>query len=141
MDFAGRMQREVSELHRFFEHWFNGSLAKTDQQFARLRRSWQEPFALRDPSGELLSATRLVDEVHSQHGAFPGLRIEVGEFKVSTPTDGPPGLVGYEERHSDGNAIDRRLCVARFIEDDAAPNGVRWISLDETRTGESSGAP
>jgi hypothetical protein len=127
--------KEVIELHRFFEEWFNGVLAATEQEFARLKMALGNGFLLISPAGLRNERESLVDGLRAAHGSH---RLDAHPFKIwiknpnfrSVAAD--VAIVTYEEWQEIDGRTTARLSSALFRRKANNPNDVEWLHVHET---------
>ncbi len=128
-----RCQREIRDLHRFFEAWFTGRVPNDAWAFARLDRALADGFEIITPDGQRVDKAQLLEHVRSAHGAHAaiGFVIEIRRPRVRF-REPPVCLVTYEEwqRHDDG-PWNVRLSSALFRESEDSPHGVAWLHVHE----------
>lgn len=148
-DLGRRCVREVAELHRFFEAWFNADLPADDEAFSRFEAAMAPGFVIIDPGGRLRRLERLTESLRSNHGCRSGaddfIRIAVEAARVRHRL-GDLCLVTYEEWQETPDRTVGRLSSALFRRRRGAPNGVQWVHVHETslaaeERGESQGKP
>jgi hypothetical protein len=121
-------EREVEGLHAFFESRFTGQGGEMD----RARRALGADFEVVTTAGELQSRETILSGIESAEGTYaPGFAIEIRNVEVVDRTD-DRCLVRYEEHQSGGEEDTARVSTALFGPDPDAPEGVRWIHLQET---------
>ena len=127
-------EREVIELHRFFERWFSGELPDTDEAFARFESVMGSDFEIISPSGKRMDRSELIDSLRGAHGRWSRDRIR-GRIWIEDVNvryiEGQNALVLYEEWQEIDGQTRGRLSSAVFSLADGAPNGVVWRHLHE----------
>ena len=126
-------EKEVVELHQFFQEWFNGTIPNTDAQFARFADVLDVGFGMVSPDGRFTSRKPLLDGLRGSYGRSqqsPG-RIWIENFV--TRQAGPNWLLAaYEEWQTFDTQTTSRLSTVFFEEDNTAPNGLIWLHVHET---------
>ena len=130
-----RLETEIVELHQFFEGWFTGRLANTDNIYSRLSGVLAEGFEMISPQGTRAARADVVDGLKPTHGSWsenekPG-RIWIRNVR-SRAVGERNYIATYEEWQQTDGAPRGRLSTVLFRERDDAPNGVEWIHLHET---------
>lgn len=122
-------EREVVELHQFFEDWFCG---RTDG-FGRVEAALAANFVLISPRGELRTREALLENLRLARGCRRGesFEIRIEDCEVRTVEFGL-ALVTFAEWQRLGDREAGRVSTALFRVDREAPCGVRWIHLHET---------
>ena len=130
-----RCRREVIELHRFFEEWFNGDLEPTAEAFGRFSEVMAPRFELIQPSGERRDLDSLLNSLQAGHGKHrrddSRMRIQIRDVRCQ-PLSGGLARVTYEEWQEIGGESRGRISTALFRRTEASPNGVEWLSVHET---------
>jgi len=125
-----RCEREVRELHVFFERWFRGELP--DEAFVRVAGALAEDFELISPRGARDDRDSILGAIRGARGGRSrAFSIAVEAFEVRWQS-GDACLVTYEEHQRDDDAVTARLSSALFRRANDAPAGVRWVHLHET---------
>lgn len=134
-DMAQHCEKEVLELHQFFEDWFNGRLDNSEAEFARFDGVMAEDFEIINPEGQKSSRADIIARLQGAHGlqanATPPMRIWIENLR-SRPAPGGAQLVTYEEWQETGAVTRGRLSSALFSPSAQAPNGVQWHHVHET---------
>ena len=128
-----RCRREVVELHRFFQDWFNAELANDAASYARFDGVLAEDFEIIGPTGNRTERAAVVGAVRSVHGRSveQPVAIEVRDVRSRTVGDGLV-LVTYEEHQTLGDTHRGWLSSALFRAREGRPNGVEWLHVQET---------
>lgn len=123
--------KEVVDLHQFFEDWFGGRIAPTEENFRRFSGVHPASFQLVSPDGNTLDAGPLVERLRKAHNTRPGFRLWI-EKAVQRPLSTELCLVTYEEwQESDGH-VTARVSSATLQRREGAPNGLEWLHVHET---------
>lgn len=121
-------EREIEGLHAVFESWF----ADGDGEMDRARRALGPDFEMVTPEGELRPREAVLSGIRSTEGSHdPAFAIEIRNVAV-VDCEGDRCLVRYEEHQSGGGVKTARVSTALFAPDPDAPEGVRWVHLQET---------
>lgn len=123
--------REISELHDFFQAWFTGSIPNDEANFQRFAAVMDPAFVIIGPDGLLTELSTLVDRLAGAYGRFPGIRIWTENHRLHHQ-HGDLLLCTYEEWQEAPAATTARLSSVLFLQDEATPNGVRWLHVHET---------
>ena len=133
-DLASRCEREVVELHVFFEEWFHGRLDDTDAAFARFADAMADDMVYIGPAGNALARETLLTGLRGRHGAWQGSEARIWIDAVETrDLGGGLALVTYEEWQTDpaGDTRARRSTIL-LETSDAGPAGLVWRHVHET---------
>jgi len=125
-----RCEREVRELHVFFERWFRGELP--EGAFARVADALAEDFVLISPRGARDDRASILAAIRGARGGRSAAFSIVIESFESRWQGTDACLVTYEEHQREGDDATARASSALFRRDDDAPVGVRWVHLHET---------
>ena len=63
-----KIEKEIIELHRFFEDWFNAKIENTDVNFNRFEKVMAEDFEIVFPSGIKTGRSDLVRNLKNAYG-------------------------------------------------------------------------
>lgn len=124
-------KREICELHDFFQGWFTGTLANTDENFARFADVIAEGFAIISPSGKLTERPALLASLRAAHGRQPGIQIWTRNHQLRHQT-GDFTLLTYEEWQAGEASTTGRLSTVLFQARVGTPNWVVWLHVHET---------
>lgn len=127
-------EREIHELHAFFEAWFRGDAPNAE--FERVARALAPDFQLVSPRGQVDDQNAILAAIRAARGgrsaAFE-IRIEAVEARYESESS---CLMFYEEHQHDperGSTV--RLSSALFRRAEDTPRGVEWVHLHETWRG------
>lgn len=126
-----RCQREVVELHGFFEQWFNARLPNDDQGFARFADVIDSEFEIIGPDGRLTQHEPLIAGLRAAYGTRPGVSIEIRSPRAHKISD-DLCLATYEEWQTNGERRVGWISSALMRRHEEAPNGVVWLRVHET---------
>jgi hypothetical protein len=127
-------EKEVIELHKFFEEWFKAEMENKDEVFTRLEDALSEEFMLITPTGEISSREQIIMRIKNGYGSrktdeIP-YRLWVQNFECRLMEDNLC-LVIYEEWGEVAGKLNARLSSALFRKKDKAINGVEWVHVHE----------
>ena len=128
-----RCQREVVELHRFFQDWFNAVLPDDATSFARLEEALATDFEIIGPDGHRVERAAVLPALRGGHGRNKDhtFAIEVRNLRSRTVADGLV-LVTYEEHQTTDGSLRHWLSSALFRAREGRSNGVEWVHVQET---------
>jgi hypothetical protein len=122
---------ETETLHAFFESWL-GADPPTPESFARVEAALAPTFTLIGPDGRRESRDAVIAALQAEHGARgPDFRIRV-EAPEPVALEPPVVVLAYRERQWLAGVETLRQSTAVFRSDGEAPNGLRWLTLQET---------
>lgn len=132
---ANRAEKEVVDLHQFFEDWFNGKLDNNETEFDRFDAVMAADFEIINPAGVSSSRAGIIDRLQGSHGFQSGatepMRIWIENVR-SRALSGELHLVTYEEWQETEGVTRGRLSTAIFSNKAGTPNGVQWHHVHET---------
>lgn len=120
-------QREVDELHQFFQALFLGEIDSVD----RADVVFGSDFTFVGPDGSLATRAEVLAQLEAGRGHTSQLLIGIEGHR--TIADSRTVIVGeYIEVHQFADGGNRRRTTVVFVVDPDAPNGVRWCHAHET---------
>lgn len=125
-------EREVVELHRFFQSWFTGAVERSEEEYERVVNALADDFLFVTPDGGTADRDGILKQVESSWGARPpGFSVWIQQVRVRWAS-AEVCLLTYEEWQSDVSETRGRLSSALFRKNPEAPLGVEWVHLHET---------
>ena len=126
------IEREIRELHVFFEAWLGGGGAETAEAFPRVESAFAADFRRIAPDGAVADRESQLAALRHAFGVRPGLRIEIRNPAVRVVTP-PLALATYEEwQWADGEPERGRLSTVVFRREPGLPNDLAWVHVHET---------
>ena len=133
--FREQCEKEIVDLHRFFETWFKASVEKDKKVFERLSSTLHDKFTLVFPNGQHLGRQAVIDRVFEAHGLESSnpryFRIWIDKVQCHFEAD-DRCLMTSEEWHEDNGSISARISSAWFLQKEGLPNNAQWLHLHET---------
>lgn len=129
-DLLQRGTREITEVHRFFQEWFRGTL--DPGAFTRFDEALGEGFVIVTPGGQVLERTQILEAVRGRHGADPEAGIEVRNIVLRVETSGTAVFTYEEWQRETEDRMRGRVSTVVFGVEPGAPNGLRWKLVQET---------
>lgn len=127
-----RAEKEITELHQFFQDWFNGALNNTAEAFARFTEVMSEGFGIISPAGRLTELDELTANLKQMYSAHSNIRIWIENVQLRRQ-DGRIIIATYEEWQQINNDTPHgRLSTVIFRENINMPNGLEWSHVHET---------
>ena len=129
-------EKEVVELHRFFQDWFGGVLENDDATFGRFGGVLAEGFLIVSPNSAATEREPLIERLRGAYGSWatgserPG-RIWIEKLRVRRSVE-DWAIVTYEEWQQVGGETRGRISTAVFGRREGTPNGVEWLHVHET---------
>lgn len=125
-----RAEREVIELHEFFEQWYRAELEP--DAFERFEQALAEGFVIVNPSSSVLERDAILEAVRAARGSDASARIRIENF-VARRREGDVLIATYEEWQKLADEPERaRLSTVVMRADESAPNGWVWLHVHET---------
>ena len=124
------VEKEVRELHRFFQDWYRGKL--DDDAFRRFDGVMGEGFTNVLPDADVLARETIIDAVRSQKGADTEAELWIENVRV-VHSEAEFLIATYEEWQARAGRDARgRLSTVVFTRDEEMPNGLVWRHVHET---------
>ena len=127
-------EKEIHEMHAFFQAWFRGELPDTDEGFARFSQVVSESMVHINPGGTVSEHTALVDAIRKGYGGWRGQgeswKIEIRNVQLRQDL-GNALVVTYEEWQFLGQQTRARLSTVVFGKKEGTPNGLEWLHIHE----------
>ncbi|MEA3501998.1 MAG: hypothetical protein U9R47_04430 [Actinomycetota bacterium] len=117
-------ENEVHELHAFFERWFAGTAEPAELDRLDVL---DDTFRMVGPDGRLQTVGEIRSAIEKAYGRR-SVRIEIRNVWVHPSA--PVGM--YEEWQTADGEVTGRSSSAVMSIDRSAPNGLRWMHLQET---------
>jgi hypothetical protein len=128
-------EKEVIDLHKFFEQWFNSEVENTDEIYARVEDVLCKEFLLISPSGKVTSRDEIVAQIKSGYGSRKeddiSYRLWVQNIECRL-IENDLCLVMYEEWGEISGKQNARISSALFRKNNQTINGVEWVHVHET---------
>ena len=125
-----RGEREIVELHAFFQGWYRGELEGGD--FERFAAVLAEEFVIVLPGPRVLDREAILDGVRGQHDSDPRAEISIRNVRLQQKF-GSTAIFTYEEWQSRrGEPARGVLSTVVFGFDDETPNGLVWLHVHES---------
>jgi hypothetical protein len=125
------IQKEIVEIHQFFQGWFNGLVSNDEKIFERLTRVLADGFTLITPRGKLIDREEMISSLQSAYHSRKGMRIWIEKVQI-LHRFGEITMVSYEEWQLVERDVTVRLSSAIFKFQPGAPNKVVWLHVHET---------
>lgn len=121
-------QREIAELHEFFEGWLGGSLADTDESFGRFEGAIVPGFTFIGPDARVIGREDLVAGLRAAHGSRPAIRIRIENPRLRHET-ADLLVATYEEWQECTPTVTGRLSTVVF---GTSHDCLEWMHVHET---------
>ncbi len=126
---------EVSELHIFFQKWFNAELHKSNLVFQRFTTVLHPKFVLISPDGRKRTKNEIIQEIWDAYGSRDPQKnpmklwienyVYQGEFNTIH-------IITYEEWQINNSIKKGRLSTAIFEKTSNIYNNICWLHVHET---------
>lgn len=120
-------QREIDELHAFFESYFLGRTAS----IARVDAVLAPEFTMAGPDGSVGDRATTMQAIEAGHGHTDHLTIRCSDHLLLCESD-PLVVAQYIEHHELRDRSNHRRTTVVFRRDATAPNGLVWVRAHET---------
>ena len=127
-------EKEIHELHDFFQAWFRGDLPDTDEAFARFAAVMAESMVHINPGGTVAERPALVEAIRKGYGGWQGRgegwKIEIRDVQLRQDL-GNALVVTYQEWQFLGEQTRARLTTVVLGKRQDTPNGLEWLHVHE----------
>lgn len=123
-------ETEVIELHEFFESWYNGGIARSEENFSRLTNVLADDFQLITATGFTVNKALLVTLMKGGYGTKQDLNMRIE--KISQRAQGENLCVlTYEEYGNTEGGLKKVLVSAVLRRAPEKRNGLEWLHVHE----------
>lgn len=123
------IETEVQQLNDNFVAWATGETDDFSLIVDRLARDFE---LITDSEGRL-SRAEMMESYEPFYDAFAPGEYELTVETVELVHGGDDhAFVRYEENEAVAGDVDRHVCSAMLVPDEDAPNGIAWLSLEQT---------
>ena len=123
-------EKEIHELHSFFEAWYQGRIENTDHEFSRLEGVLAPEFTLITPDGHVVERDQLVAMMRSEYGTKPDIKMWVENCRLRFADDNI-FVVIYEEHGVLKERKKASLITAILRKNPSRKNKLDWIHIHE----------
>lgn len=127
------IEREIIELHQFFEDWMTGKLEQNQTNFTRVLDTMGENFYLVSPEGAIIDRATILDSVYNGYLSRPNFRMWIENTQIKHVL-GDVVIATYEEwqEWKETGKVTSRVSTVIFTVDNTRSNGVVWQAVHET---------
>ena len=125
-------EREIHDLHTFFEAWYRGTIEDTDGSFGRLENVLAPEFTLITSDGYVVPREQLLPLMRAEYATKPEIEMWVEAVQLRLAS-GEIVLATYEEHGRTTNGTRSTLITALLRRNPETPNGVEWVHIHEVR--------
>lgn len=129
--------KEVTELHKFFEDWYNAILPKSQEAYSRFSSVMNPTARYISPTGSISIGSELISGIWQDYGKYENdtFAITIDDYKhlFLATTNQDISLVNYVEIQKIGGKVDNsRIHTSAFRYKQSTPNGVWWEHIHQT---------
>ena len=124
------IEKEISELHQFFESWYRGNIENSERSFSRLADVLAAEFALITPDGHVVERKQLLNLMRAEYATKPEIKIWVENCQLRF-SDQNLFVVIYEEHGIDKGRKQESLITAVFRKNQKQVNALEWVHIHE----------
>lgn len=131
MDTKQSLEKEIKDIHHFFQSWYNGKLKKTDFH-TFLDKRLSEHFSIIFPSARQQSKSDFLDMVFKDYADDESFKIEIHNV-VIRPVSDAIFLANYEEWQYTDDAPIPQLKIKTTAMIKALSETFEWLAIHETK--------
>ena len=125
-------EKEIRELHAFFEAWYQGAIANSDDAFRRLEHVLAPAFTLITSDGYTFTRDQVLSLLRNEYATKPDIKMWVDNVRLRYTADDVI-LTTYEEHGTTADGERSTLITALLCRHPERPNGLEWIHIHEVR--------
>ena len=125
-------EKEIRELHAFFEAWYRGTIDDSDGSFSRVENALAPGFTLITSGGQIIARNQLLALLRAEYATKPDIGMWVENVQLRLEA-GDIVLVNYEEHGTTANGKQSTLITAVLRKNPEQQNGMEWIHIHEVR--------
>ena len=126
---------EITDLHSFFQRWFNGKVPCSNLIFQRLTDVLHPKFILISPNGQKRHRREIIQEIWDGYGSRDSendpMKLWIENYEYRGKFDSIY-LATYEEWQSNNTEMRGRLSTVIFKKVSNNYNNLRWLHVHET---------
>lgn len=122
---------EICRLHDFFQAWFTGDVAESEEIFQQFAAVMSADFFTIAPDGGLMELPALSTRLRHAYGKQPGVRIWTQNQRLHYQR-ADVALCTYEEWQERAGTTTSRLSSVLFQQHAGVPHGIIWLHVHET---------
>lgn len=130
--FKARVSHAVEDLHADLALWLGSDAPSAVCE--RFIAAQHPDFTMVTADGQVVSRDELATGLAQAGNTVPGLTIAIEDLRV-VAADGDLVVVRFTEAHHRDGTVDRRRTTATLTVDMSVEEGLRWLSVHETRVG------
>lgn len=125
-------KKEIRELHAFFQAWYQGAIANSDDSFRRLEGVLAPAFTLITSDGYTFARDQVLALLRNEYGAKPDIKMWVDNVRLRYAA-GDVILATYEEHGTTTDGKRATLITAVLCKNPEQRNGLEWVHIHEVR--------
>lgn len=128
-----QIQKEIVQIHQYFEDWYNGSSAEDYIEFdLNVSNRFCDNFKIVMPDGTLYQRNEILKVIKDGYGTGDNFQIEIKMISTEAIKE-DLFLVLYEEWHSEsGKDRAGRIAAVILKKNDECVLGYEWIHCHES---------
>jgi hypothetical protein len=123
-------EKEIRELHSFFEAWYRGTSDDSDRSFSRVENVLAPEFTLITSDGHIIARDQLLALLRAEYSTKPDIEMWIENCQLRLEA-GDIVLVNYEEHGTTTNGKQSILITAVLRKNSEQQNGMEWIHIHE----------
>lgn len=128
---ASHYEKEIIDLHQYFEDWFTGKLEQSEANAARVDTVLAEDFHIITSDGRITPRSILSPTLYAAHGRQTDFRIWIENVMLRQQIE-DMAIVTYEEWQTVNSTTTKRTSTVIFRAEKNAPNGLIWLHVHES---------
>ena len=128
---VAQCEAEICRLHDFFQVWFRGDIAQSEENFQLFAAVMSPDFFIIAPDGGLMTLPPLTTRLRQAYGKQPGVRIWTQQHHLHYQR-ADVALCTYEEWQESNGETTARLSSVLLQQHTGVPHGLIWCHVHET---------
>lgn len=130
---TNRYEQEFIDMHKFFKAWYGGKVEKTDAEFSRMAGVCADGFYFINLNGRLMNRDEVLNAFYDRYGTFPAYNFWIDDATVHHQHGDITVCTFKTEEGEKRTGEEEVMTTAVYQEDAAAPNGVVFLMVQDTR--------
>ena len=128
-----QIQKEIVQIHQYFENWYNGSCSKDDAEFdLNVSNRFCDNFKIVMPDGTLYQKNEILSVIKDGFGTSRDFKIEIKMISAEA-IEKDIFLALYEEWHTEpGSNKEGRIAAVILKKNDQCLLGFEWVHCHES---------
>ena len=120
---------EIVRMHNFFEEYLRGTIQKGE--IDRIDQAFASNFVMVAPDGAIVNLEIIKSVIGAIHGTIPSMKMSITDATLIDRSS--ERLVArYVEAQDYEGGKNRRVATVVFAENASGPNGLEWLTVQET---------